>query len=136
MQYYGSARLSYVDDNWTTSIGFSPMSWGSKSKSRDERYTSTPSGDTILFKSERDNEWVWQNNNFNLNANYLIDTTRTIGLSLYYTSGGNPMIENTVPYLISSYPNYSVVDSSYVNKGGYKSDRGNFGLGLDYVKKG
>lgn len=135
LQYYGSARLSYVDDNWTTSIGFSPMSWGSKSKSRDERYTSTPSGDTILFKSERDNEWVWQNNNFNLNANYLIDTTRTIGLSLYYTSGGNPMIENTVPYLISSYPNYSVVDSSYVNKGGYKSDRGNFGLGLDYVKK-
>lgn len=136
LQYYGSARLSYVDDNWTTSIGFSPMRWASKSKSREERYTSKAEGDTILFRTEKEDEWVWQNNNLNLSANYLIDTNRTIGLSLYYTGGGNPLIENTVPYRISSYPNYfSQIDSSYINKSGYEGGRNNLGIGLDYVKK-
>ena len=136
LQYYGSARLSYVDDNWTTSIGFSPMRYANKGKSREERYTSKAEGDTILFRTEKEEEWVWQNNNLNLSANYLIDTNRTIGLSLYYTGGGNPLIENSEPYRISSYPNYfSKVDSSYISKGGYEGGRNNLGIGLDYVKK-
>lgn len=136
LQYYGSARLSYVDDNWTTSIGFSPMRWASKSESREERYTSDSDDDTILFRTERDNEWIWENNNLNLNANYLIDTTRTVGLSLYYTDGGNPLIENIVPYRISSYPNYfTEVDSSYINSSEHQGIRRNFGIGLDYVRK-
>ncbi|MCK9163788.1 MAG: TonB-dependent receptor family protein [Bacteroidales bacterium] len=136
LQYYGSGRLSYVDDNWTTSIGFSPMRWASKSTNKEERYTSTHEGDTILFRTEKDDDWVWENNNFNLNANYLIDSNRTIGLSLYYTKGGNPLKENTVPYQISSYPNYfSKIDSSYINSSSYLGDRSNFGLGLDYVRK-
>lgn len=136
LQYYGSARVSYVDDKWTTSIGFSPMLWGNKSNEREERYTSKSEGDTTLFRSESLEEWVWQNNNFNINANYLIDSIRTIGLNLYYTGGGNPLIERSIPYLISSYPNYySQIDSSYLTNGGYSNDRNNFGVGFDYVVK-
>jgi len=136
LQYYGSARLSYVDDKWTTSIGFSPMRWGSNSESRSERYTSKSEDDTILFRSKSKDEWIWQNNNLNLSADYLIDTTRTVGMSLYYSNGGNPLIENTTPYLMSSYPDYfSQIDSSYISSGGYKNNRNNLGIGLNYVKK-
>jgi hypothetical protein len=135
LQYYGSARLSYVDDKWTTSIGFSPMRWSNKSESREERYTSKAEGDTTLFRSQGENEWAWENNNLNLNANYLIDTTRTIGMSLYYSNGGNPLIKNTSPYWLSSYPNYDQIDSSYILNSGSKDARNNLGISLDYVKK-
>lgn len=136
LQYYGSARISYVDDKWTTSIGFSPMRWGNKGRNKEERYTSKGESDTILFRSENKEEWIWQNNNINLSANYLIDTSRTIGMNLYYSNGGNPFIESTTPYLISSYPDYiSQIDSSYISSRGYENNRDNLGISFDYVKK-
>lgn len=134
--YGGSARINYVDDRWTTSLGYSRNQWASSYESRSERYTSKQEGDTTLFRNQGKSEWNSINNNIDLSANYLIDTTRTLGMSLYYSNGGSPWIENVSPYLISSYPNYfSEIDSSYTNKNGRKSNRNNFSIGFDYVKK-
>ena len=135
LNYYGSMSLSYVDDKWTTSLGFSPMKWGSKGTSKSERYTAKGVGDTVLFKTESEDEWQWLNNNIYLNASYLIDTTRTIGFNLYGSFGGNPEIYNEDPYLISSYPNYNIVDSSYLSGRSSITKRRSLGFGIDYVKK-
>lgn len=136
LTYGGSARINYVDDRWTTSLGYSRNQWANKYESRAERYTSKQEGDTILFRSKRGGEWNSINNNVNLSANYMIDTIRTVGISLYYSDGESPWIENEVPYLISSYPNYfSKIDSSYLNRSGYENDRKGFGIGFDYVRK-
>ncbi len=135
LHYYGSLNLSYVDDKWTTSLGFSPMKWGSKSNSRSERYTAKASGDTTLFKTEGDSEWQWLNNNIYLNASYLIDTTRTVGFNLYGSFAGNPEITMKNPYTISSFPNYSTIDSSYLTENKYLNRRRSIGFGIDYVKK-
>ncbi|MDR0970828.1 MAG: TonB-dependent receptor family protein [Bacteroidales bacterium] len=135
LTYGGNLRLNYVDNRWTTSFGVGVNQWANKSDGTSKRYQTMNNGDTMLFSSKNTNNWATRYTNINLSANYMIDTTQTIGLWLYYNYGDTPYRENYTPTLISKYPYYDEIDSSYLNFTGYKRFNNNFSFGLDYVKQ-
>lgn len=129
----GSASLNYVDDKWTNSLNYSRSQWNSKGFSESKSYTSIGNGDTLLMSSRNDYRWEHNGDNINLNLDYMIDTNNSIGLGFSYNKSYRPWIDNIIPTYLSSYPNYSQIDSSYINNNGSKSDNESYYLSINYT---
>ncbi|MBP1630060.1 MAG: TonB-dependent receptor [Bacteroidetes bacterium] len=131
-----SVNLNYVDNKWTSSLNYSNNNSTYEWESKEQRYTAKQERDTILIRNTSKSTNKNNNHNLNFSADYLIDSSQSVGISIGYSKSLSPWIEKTTPYLISSYPSYfSRIDSSFNYMVGSKRNSDNFNLSLSYIKK-
>lgn len=129
----GNFNLNYVDDKIISTLSIGVNQHRNKRFSSNRSYTALGVEDTILIQSTADS-WNKRNgNNIYYNLDYLIDSSNSIGINLSYSKSGSPWTDNITPSLISSFPDYDLIDSSFYNFSGAENNMSNYGASVYYT---
>ncbi|MDO5759643.1 MAG: TonB-dependent receptor [Bacteroidota bacterium] len=129
-------NLNYVNSRWTVNSSLSYNKWAGQTEAESEVYIFNDNAPTTMRKMDKTTQrFDYKGFNGNLSADYKINDNSSIGGMFSFNGSSHPDMDNPATKTrFYTYP-YSIVDSSYMNKGDEYGNGRNMLANLWYTRK-